>query len=78
VLGCARDCLYLITLDDARGRPVAARRGALRGARGALTLELPETKLERARYRLDVRIVDRVNPGAVTRLTSKPLRVSRT
>ena len=26
-LACARDCLYLITLDDARGRPVAARRG---------------------------------------------------
>ena len=72
VLACARDCLYLITLNDARGRPVAARRGALRGARrGALTLELPKAKLRRARYRLDVRLVDRVNPGAVTRLTSE-------
>jgi hypothetical protein len=79
VLACARDCLYLITLNDARGRPVAARRGALRGARrGALTLELPKAKLQRSRYRLDVRLVDRVNPGAVTRLTSKPLRVNRT
>ena len=78
VLACARDCLYLITLEDARGRPVAARRGALLGARrGALTLELPRVKLDRARYRLDVRLVDQVNPGALTRLTSRSLRVNR-
>jgi len=79
VLACARDCLYLITLEDARGRPVAARRGALRGARpGPLTLELPKTKLDDgALYRLDVRLVDRVNPGAVTRRTSGPLLVIR-
>jgi len=79
LLACVRDCLYLITLNDTRGRPVAARRGTLRGARrGPLTLELPKAKLDRARYRLDVRLVDRVNPGSVTRLTSKALRVNRT
>ena len=76
-LACARDCLYLVTLDDARGRPVAARRGSLRGASRALTLELPKTTLGRSVYRLDVRLVDRVNPGEVTRLTSGALRVSR-
>jgi hypothetical protein len=77
VLSCTRDCLYLITLDDARGRPVAARRGTLRGAGRALTLELPKTRLGRSVYRLDVRLVDRVNPGEVTRLTSGALPVSR-
>jgi hypothetical protein len=76
-LACARDCLYLLTLDDARGRPVASRRGSLRGAGRALTLELPKTRLGRSIYRLDVRLVDRVNPGEVTRLTSEALRVSR-
>jgi hypothetical protein len=76
-LACARDCLYLLTLDDARGRPVAARRGSLRGAGRALTLELPKTRLGRSIYRLNVRLVDRVNPGEVTRLTSGALRVSR-
>ena len=76
-LACARDCLYLLTLDDARGRPVAARRGSLRGAGRALTLELPKTRLGRSVYRLNVRLVDRVNPGEVTRLTSGALRVSR-
>jgi hypothetical protein len=78
LLACVRDCMYLITLGDARGRPVAARRGTLRGGGRPLTLELPEAKLdERALYRLDVRLVDRVNPGAVTRLTSAALPVSR-
>jgi hypothetical protein len=77
VLSCARDCLYLITLDDTRGRPVAARRGTLRGAGRPLTLELPNTRLYRSVYRLDVRLVDRVNPGEVTRVTSEALPVSR-
>ena len=77
VLACARDCLYLIMLEDARGRPLVARRGALRGARpGPLKLELPKLD-DRARYRLDVRLVDRINPGAVTRRTSGPLTVIR-
>ena len=75
-LACARDCLYLVTLNDARGRPVAARRGSLRGGGRALTLELPKTKLGGAHYRFDVRLVDRVNPGPVTRLTSGLLPVS--
>ena len=31
VLGCSRDCLYLVTLVRADGTPVVANRGALRG-----------------------------------------------
>jgi len=38
-LGCARDCLYLVTLDDSAGRPVVAARGALRG--GLVDAERP-------------------------------------
>src|SRR5262249_42676955 len=75
-LSCVRDCLYLITLDDARGRPVSARRGAIRGGGAPLTLGLPDVKLKGTRYRLDVRLVDRVNPGPVARLTSPLLPVN--
>ena len=78
VLACTRDCLYLETLDDVNGRPVVARRGELRGGGRPLTLELPKVKLDGAFYRLDVRLVDRVNPGIVTRFRSPLLRVSPT
>jgi hypothetical protein len=77
VLGCVRDCLYVITLADGSGRPVAARRGKLTGGARPITLELPKTKLSAAGYRFDVRIVDRVNPGEVSRTTSELLPVSR-
>ena len=77
LLSCLRDCLYLVTLDDAQGRPASARRGELRGGGKPLTLELPKARLDRDQYRLDVRLVDRVNPGAVTRLASPLLPVSR-
>ena len=30
-LGCALDCLYLVTLNNGAGRPVVAARGALAG-----------------------------------------------
>jgi hypothetical protein len=77
VLGCVRDCLYLITLADARGRPVSARRGTLTGGGRAIKLGLPKVQLSANGYRFDVRIVDRVNPGTVSRATSELLSVSR-
>ena len=39
------DCLYLVTLDAPNGRPVVARRGALRGGGAAATIALPAAKL---------------------------------
>jgi hypothetical protein len=67
VLGCSRDCLYLVTLDRANGRPVVARRGALEGGDAAKTITLPKRRLPGGRYRLDVRLVSRIDPGAVAR-----------
>jgi D-glucuronyl C5-epimerase-like protein len=75
VLGCSRDCLYLVSLDRADGRPVAAARGTLTGGAAARTITLPKRKLHRGRYRLDVRLVSRVDPGAVKRLRSGWLTV---
>jgi hypothetical protein len=73
VLGCTRDCLYLVTLDAADGRPVVARRGALRGGMPPVTVALPQTKLKPGSYTLDIRLVNQVNPGPVTEQTSQPL-----
>ena len=77
VLGCVRDCLYAIALEDARGRPVSTRHGALSGGGTPITLELPKAKLTANAYRLDVRISDRVNPGPVARTIGPLLPVSR-
>jgi D-glucuronyl C5-epimerase C-terminus len=73
--GCARDCLYLVTLDGPDGRPVVARRGALRGGMPPALVALPQAKLKPGAYRLDVRLVNRVNPGPVTQQLSPPLAV---
>jgi hypothetical protein len=70
VLGCDRDCLYLVTLDGADGRPVVARRGTLNGGDPAKTITLPKKTLRPGGYRVDVRLVSRVDPGAVTRRRS--------
>jgi D-glucuronyl C5-epimerase-like protein len=76
-LGCARDCLYLVTLVAADGRPVVARRGSLRGGAPAATVTLPKSALGQASYTLDVRVVARVNPGVIDAVASAPLpRVS--
>jgi hypothetical protein len=74
-LNCNRDCLYLVTLDGADGRPVVAKRGQLNGGpSSALTrVVLPRAKLSSGSYRVDVRIVARVNPGTVTQYFSQPL-----
>jgi hypothetical protein len=76
-LNCNRDCLYLVTLDRADGRPVVAARGALAvGQPGRVTrIALPKAKLAPGAYKLDVRLVSRVNPGAVTRYVGPPLSV---
>jgi hypothetical protein len=74
-LGCNRDCLYLVTLDRADGRPVAASRGSLPGGASAQTIALPQRKLAAGRYRVDVRLVSGVNPGPLTRLRSPFLSV---
>jgi hypothetical protein len=74
-LGCSRDCLYLVTLDRANGRPVVARRGVLNGGAAAQTITLPKHKLPGGGYRLDVRLVSRVDPGGVQRVRSGLLNV---
>jgi hypothetical protein len=74
VLGCDRDCLYLLTLDRAAGKPLVATRGTLEGG-AAKTITLPKRLLRRGGYRVDVRLVSRVNPGAVTRRQSPLLAV---
>jgi hypothetical protein len=75
VLGCNRDCLYLATLDRADGRPVVARRGSVNGGDPAKTITLPKTTLRPGGYRLDIRLVSRVGPSAVTRQRSALLTV---
>lgn len=72
-LACVRDCLYLATLRAPDGTPVVAARGWLRGGGAAQTIALPKTTLGRSSYTLDVQLVNQVNPGPVTKLTSPPL-----
>jgi hypothetical protein len=74
-VGCDRDCLYLVSLLRANGRPVVAARGALKGGYPAGTITLPGRHLPAGRYRLDLRLVSRVDPGAVTRRMSPWLTV---
>jgi len=68
-----RNCLYLITLDDAAGSPVVATRGVLQGGAPPATVTLPKAKLAPGAYRVDVRLASQVNPGTVTRLLSPPV-----
>jgi hypothetical protein len=75
VLGCSRDCLYLVTLVRVDGTPVVAKRGALRGGATPVTVALPRTTLKPGTYAIDLRLVAQVNPGTVTRLASEPLPV---
>jgi hypothetical protein len=75
VLGCDRDCLYLIALDRADGQPLVALRGALTGGDPPETITLPKRTLLPGGYRVDVRLVSRVGPGAITRQRSALLTV---
>jgi hypothetical protein len=76
-LNCNRDCLYLVALDRADGRPVVAHRGQIAGGPSSpLTrVVLPKAKLPPGSYRVDVRIVARVNPGPVARYLGPSLSV---
>jgi hypothetical protein len=72
-LGCVRDCLYLVTLVGADRRAIVATRGTLRGGAAPATVALPKTTLGQASYTLDVRIVNRINPGPAVTLESPAL-----
>ena len=48
-LGCALDCLYLVTLNNGAGRPVVAARGALTGGAAAATVDAAEGEAGRRR-----------------------------
>jgi hypothetical protein len=74
-LNCNRDCLYLVTLDRADGRPVVARRGQIAGGPNGepTVVTLPKANLSAGTYRVDVRLVARVNPGNLTQYLSPPL-----
>jgi D-glucuronyl C5-epimerase C-terminus len=72
-LGCTRDCLYVATLVGSDGRAVVATRGSLTGGAAPETVTLPKTQLGQASYTVDLRIVNRVNPGSVLQLASPPL-----
>jgi hypothetical protein len=74
-LACALDCLYLVTLNNAAGRPVVATRGSLVGGAAPATVTLPKAKLASGSYRVDVRLVNQVNPAPVVRQLSEPLLV---
>jgi D-glucuronyl C5-epimerase C-terminus len=74
-LACSRDCLYLVSLDRANGQPVVASRGALNGAAAAQRISLPTRTLRPGGYRVDVRLVSRVDPGTVTQRRSGLLTV---
>ena len=74
-LGCALDCLYLVTLNNGAGRPVVAARGSLAGGAAPSTVTLPPAKLAAGSYRVDVRLVNQVNPAPVVRALSEPLVV---
>jgi hypothetical protein len=75
VLGCDRDCLYLVALERADGQPLVARRGSLNGGDPAQTITLPKRTLRSGGYRLDLRLVSRVGPGVLTRRLSPLLTV---
>ncbi|HVW25279.1 MAG TPA: D-glucuronyl C5-epimerase family protein [Polyangiaceae bacterium] len=74
-LGCVRDCLYVVTLVGANQHAIVATRGSLTGGAAPTTVTLPKTTLGQSSYTLDVRLVNRVNPGASLNLTSPPLAV---
>ena len=76
-LGCVHDCLYVATLVGADRRAIVATRGALVGGAAPTTVTLPKTTLGQPSYTLDVRIVNRVNPGDGLELTSPPLSVAQ-
>ncbi|MBV8079175.1 MAG: hypothetical protein JO186_02225, partial [Actinobacteria bacterium] len=72
-VGCVRDCLYLLTLDDPTGTPVLAARGALTGGAAPATVQLPAATVPPGTYTLTLRLVTQSNPGPVTVQQSAPI-----
>jgi hypothetical protein len=73
--GCMRDCVYLVSLVNANGKPVVARRGSMKGGGAPMVVGLPKAPLTAGSYTIDVRLVNTVNPGPVAQLTSPLLPV---
>ena len=70
---CAKDCLYLVTLDRVTdGKPVLAARGAV-GAATATTVTLPKLPVAPGSYHLTVRLVNQTDPGPLETLQSDAL-----
>jgi hypothetical protein len=73
-LGCLKDCLYLLTLERASdGVPMLARRGALKAGAVPTTVTLPARPVPPGSYRLVVRLVTQVDPGAIFSQQSEPI-----
>ncbi len=75
-VGCVLDCLYLVTLERADGKPVLARRGALASGKAPTTVRLPKLPLAPGSYTLNVRIVAQTRPGPIELRTSPTLALS--
>jgi hypothetical protein len=52
---------------------VVASRSALTGGAPATTVTLPQTQLGQASYTIDVRVVNRINPGQLVEAASPQL-----
>ncbi len=78
VLACTRDCVYLVTLERADGKPVRAERGALRGdaAPTAVVLSSGAFPIKGGDYHLRVRLVAQVNPGPIWQYLSPKIAAS--
>jgi hypothetical protein len=63
------------TLVGADHRAIVATRGSLVGGAAPTTVTLPKTTLGQPSYTIDVRVVNRVNPGTALDLTSPALSV---
>jgi len=73
-VACTRDCLYLVTLEQAgSGLPVLATRGALTGGAAATTVRLPGVRFAAGSYRLTVRLVAQASPGPLSTQSSPVL-----
>ncbi len=73
---CAKDCLYLVTLDRATdGKPVLAARGAT-AAGSTVSVTLPKLPIAAGSYRFTVRLVNQSDPGPIQTLQSDPAQAS--
>lgn len=76
-LACTRDCAYLVTFERADGKPVRAKRGALRADKVATVRLSGSSGLSAGSdYRLRVRLVAQLNPGPIWQYRSPKLKVS--